>query len=232
MTNCGFCGILGHNIRSCNHERVGYLLLRMRCKTETSYRLNNWHILYNWLSTRNVKELRMLLANKYTTKLKNSKHELVDLLFELESKEDNEENPITIDNPYERELITFNIIELDQGYTQENLDGYGIDALFAIFLDCLETKRKTPKFQIMVDVTKCDGNSDNCDNECSICYENMDKTTRIKYNCNHEFCYDCSIKHIKSKKSVPECALCRTPVHKIECSLEKYELLKNIELIF
>lgn len=43
-------------------------------------------------------------------------------------------------------------------------------------------------------------------NECSICYENTDKKGIVKTQCNHIYCVDCFIKHLRRSS---ECAYCR-----------------------
>jgi len=44
--------------------------------------------------------------------------------------------------------------------------------------------------------------------ECSICYENHDKSMKLVLGCNHEFCTECIIKTLKTNNK-PRCAFCR-----------------------
>jgi Zinc finger, C3HC4 type (RING finger) len=224
MSHCGFCGISGHNIRSCNNELVGLLLLRMRCKTEKSSRINNWHILHNWIYNRSLKELRMLLANKYRVKITGTKRSLVDLLFELESCEYTGNNGGPIENPYEKELLIYNILNIHNTIGDYNtLEPFDIETLFTVFLACLEQNKESAKYNIIV--SECEFEEAV---ECSICYEMPEKTNMSRYNCGHEFCGECTIQHIKSKKSHPECALCRGPIKSIQCSSEKITQFREI----
>lgn len=223
MSNCGFCGISGHNIRSCNDERVGLLLLRMRCKTEKSRRTDNWHILHSWIITRSLKELRMLLANKYRVKISGTKNSLIDLLFELESCEYVENNGGPNENYYEKELLIYNIMNIDSSLEFNALVPFDIETLFAIFLAELEKNKQTTKFRIIINEKEFHECTD-----CSICYETPEKTNMAKYGCGHEFCGDCTINHIQSKKTHPECALCRSPIQVIECSSEKIISFQNL----
>ena len=44
--------------------------------------------------------------------------------------------------------------------------------------------------------------------ECSICYENQDKSMKLVLGCNHEFCTECIIKTLETNNK-PRCAFCR-----------------------
>lgn len=226
MSRCGFCGLVGHNVRACNHELVGLLLLRMRCKTEKSNRTNNWHILHAWLLGRTVRELRMLLGTKYRVKINGTKQKLVESLFDIESREYSGDYYEPNDNPKEKELLIYNILNVDSSLVEETINQFDIKTLFVIFLACLEKQKQPTKFSINL-IAKV---FDECgsEKECSICYETIENQDIIKYNCGHEFCCECSINHIKSKKTHPECALCRCPIQNIECRLEQIDDLKSI----
>jgi len=58
--------------------------------------------------------------------------------------------------------------------------------------------------------------SSNPQEECSICYEEIETSNMVSLNCNHSFCGTCLSQTFKkcNPNSLPCCALCRT---KIEC---------------
>ena len=58
--------------------------------------------------------------------------------------------------------------------------------------------------------------SSNTQEDCSICYEEIEASNMVSLNCNHNFCGTCLSQTFKkcSPNSLPCCALCRT---KIEC---------------
>jgi len=68
--------------------------------------------------------------------------------------------------------------------------------------------------------------------ECNICYENMDKYTFVKLNCNHEFCKDCVIKTIKTTDTYKEpcCAFCRTNIDSI--TTQSDEIKAELDYLF
>lgn len=61
-------------------------------------------------------------------------------------------------------------------------------------------------------------------NQCSICFEDVEKQKFIRLNCAHEFCGDCIINTLKSKQhknmrnGIPCCAFCRTNFTKFTIS--------------
>jgi hypothetical protein len=69
--------------------------------------------------------------------------------------------------------------------------------------------------------------------ECSICYEERKVSDFTKFNCNHEFCKDCVINTIKSRRNANNiyCAFCRTEVKSVETKTNevKAELDEYIE---
>jgi hypothetical protein len=71
----------------------------------------------------------------------------------------------------------------------------------------------------IISTVKNDENLDiNQDCECNICYEEKKVSDFTKFNCNHEFCKDCVINTIKSRRNANNicCALCRTEVKSVE----------------
>ena len=62
--------------------------------------------------------------------------------------------------------------------------------------------------------------------ECSICYEEKEMISYIKFNCNHLFCKNCVESTIESREQILRCALCRTDVKKMEMkSKEVYDYI-------
>ena len=86
----------------------------------------------------------------------------------------------------------------------------------------------------IISTVKNDENLDiNQDCECNICYEEKKVSDFTKFNCNHEFCKDCVINTIKSRRNANNicCALCRTEVKSVETKTNevKAELDEYIE---
>ncbi len=60
--------------------------------------------------------------------------------------------------------------------------------------------------------------------ECSICYNNMNVSTVVELNCNHQFCVNC-VNELFKLNYVPMCALCREPIKNVSSN---QEILTNI----
>lgn len=52
------------------------------------------------------------------------------------------------------------------------------------------------------------------DEECAVCYENIQHIDRITYNCNHYFCKKCTL-YLYNNHPQFSCPLCRTVIHSI-----------------
>jgi hypothetical protein len=66
--------------------------------------------------------------------------------------------------------------------------------------------------------------------DCAICYEDVQSSNMVSLNCNHNFCGNCLSQTLKkcNPNSVPCCALCRT---KIECiivnDVKTFDIIKE-----
>lgn len=67
-------------------------------------------------------------------------------------------------------------------------------------------------------------------NDCTICYENKEKSIFVKFDCEHEFCKECVVQCLKNdKRSKPCCALCRSEIKTCKAtSTSIYEELLKI----
>lgn len=239
MTRCGFCSENGHRMNTCNNDRIGLLLLRMRCKTEKSDRTGNLFVLFNWLETYGANILKMMLCKKYGFSTSNYKKDmLIAMIMEMEFPDVEADQAfwraefmnttvqprLPLENFQEKELLVHNVCEISN-WSEEQLIGFSNSTLFDIFMACLKKNEEGAKFniQIVVDV-ECV----NVEKDCSICLEKVDSQDILKYNCSHEFCCECSLQHIKSKKTHPNCALCRTPINSITTSSENCEKIGEI----
>ena len=238
MTRCGFCSENGHNLNACNNDRIGLLLLRMRCKTEKSERTGNLFVLLDWLTTFPIKVLKMILCKKYGLSSNYNKNELVAMIMEMEFPDSEQafwrawfthivHTKQPLENPQENELLIHNICEVSI-WTEEQLIGFSNSTLFDIFMACLKKNGEGVKFNIQILIKEDGLNNVNGDKDCPICLENVSNKNILKYNCSHEFCCECSLQHIKSKTSHPICALCRTPINSITTSLENCEKIGEI----
>jgi hypothetical protein len=66
--------------------------------------------------------------------------------------------------------------------------------------------------------------------ECSICYNSTKKINSAKFECNHEFCIECTEQLIQKKHA--DCPYCRNKMDKITCYNEdNYNRLRQSTLV-
>lgn len=231
--SCTLCGDIEHNIRHCNDPIVPYLLVKVRCKKWKSTKANDPCIMFNWLHTRIVPELRAILIHKYNISPKtNAKGKLVAIIMEITFDISGEVDPFwrvhlpadyvnrevnEIYNDREHQLLLLNI----ESYIQITDDYYTTpcDELVNILLNILEDNRRPVSAIIRKHIVyheKCLEVED-IPFECGICYDEMSVTKAVRLNCNHDFCKDCTLTHVEKTKSylVP-CPMCRTNITTIQ----------------
>ena len=87
-------------------------------------------------------------------------------------------------------------------------------ALINLLLSQHSNYESNRKFNIQTNIVECE-HTNEC--ECSICYDCKDKNNFIKLNCGHEFCKDCikqTLKNVRTEK--PHCAFCRAEIKNME----------------
>jgi hypothetical protein len=92
----------------------------------------------------------------------------------------------------------------------------------SVFMNLIENMSENYNQQRRFNIeTKIIGitNTEQCD--CNICYETIEKEKFIKLNCGHEFCKECIKKTLQNVRTeTPNCAFCRVEIKKLEMTSE------------
>ena len=99
-----------------------------------------------------------------------------------------------------------------------------IEQLFIPFGEQQEPEQAPTPTYITIDI--CSVVSDNDDIECCVCMEQQKCTKFCKLNCEHLFCVQCTITHVR-QHYVPVCPLCLADVTAIYVSHELAEEFAN-----
>lgn len=239
---CSHCGEEGHSIRTCNDDRIREL------EVECARRIQHYtdEQFTQFLNTEFETEptlIRALAIKKCRTTTKTSKDEVVRAVsvyirrtyiygardiydaFNGHSAFSNSERF----REGEREEVTDAIVQSMEYALRRDMLWHTLATILMDFI------RDEPNNKLnIISTVKNDENLDiNQDCECNICYEEKKVSDFTKFNCNHEFCKDCVINTIKSRRNANNicCALCRTEVKSVETKTNevKAELDEYIE---
>jgi hypothetical protein len=242
---CSHCGEEGHTIRNCNDDRIREL--EVECARRIQHYTEDQFT--QFLNTEFETEptlIRALAIKKCRATTKTSKVEVVravsvyirrTYVYGARDIYDafNGHSAFSNDNGFserEREEVTDAMVQsMAYALRREML----IFTMANILENFIRDKPNINNNKInIISTVKNDENLDihqSC--ECSICYEERKVSDFTKFNCNHEFCKDCVINTIKSRRNANNicCALCRTEVKSVESKTNevKAELDEYIE---
>jgi hypothetical protein len=192
--SCSFCGVAGHNIRTCNDSRItDFELECMNAKTLCSIFVEPVNCFRLWLIDYYLDGTNGTLVKAFAIRKCNCR------------------------------ISTMSDIMIERIISYFYDDVFEEDDIFIPFPPIFEntlTEEPARKFNIVIN-TIIDQNGDEPQNhcECAICYEDaILQTNSVTLNCNHAFCKDCLIgcfKNTPSYKEVPSCALCRADISSI-----------------
>jgi hypothetical protein len=201
---CSFCNETGHNITSCNDNRLACfrnlcILNKGLCYLTNEPRRNfkqwlmNYYIEYSEI-------VKAFAISKCGCRL-NSLPEFI------------------------IEKITSHIFEEEEvlpDYIPIEGDNIAVQALLLLSLAGYENNRNKNnrnKFTINTNIQPLDSDKAEEICECAICYgDELREKNFITLNCSHKFCKDCfkgSLEHVPLSQELPTCALCRTEISSI-----------------
>ena len=246
---CSHCGEEGHSIRTCNDDRIREL------EVECARRIQHYtdEQFTQFLNTEFETEptlIRALAMKKCRVTTKTSKVEVVRAVS-VYIRRTYIYGARDIYDAFNGHSAFSNDNELREGEREEVTDAMVQSMAYVLRRDMLWHTLAT----ILIDFIRDEpNNNDNNNNnklniistvkndenldinqvcECNICYEERKVSNFTKFICNHEFCKDCVINTIKSKRNTNNicCALCRTEVKSVETKTNevKAELDKYIE---
>jgi hypothetical protein len=229
---CSFCHLTGHNVTTCNDERLvtfhrllcwkrDYLLQEYRNHSIRPIGLalteyESWlfyqdSTLIRAYAMKNCGALSRYTADDYCKSIIMKIFNLsgMDMLALVMNVFGN--NTSTNPSPQPAEQILFS--------QQPQINN---ENRFAIRISCLKKE----------EIIHIDTEADQVQQkECSICYDFANEEDCVKLNCDHEFCAKCVINTLKHTSSdIPNCAFCRAEIKNIHCKKEeiKAELCRFI----
>jgi hypothetical protein len=224
---CSHCGEEGHSIRTCNDDRIREL------EVECARRIQHYtdEQFTQFLNTEFETEptlIRALAIKNCRATTKTSKDEVVravsvyirrTYIYGARDIHDAFNGHSAFSNSErfregEREEVTDAIVQSMEYALRRDMLWHTLATILMDFI------RDEPNNKLnIISTVKNDENLDiNQDCECNICYEEKKVSDFTKFNCNHEFCKDCVINTIKSRRNANNicCALCRTEVKSVE----------------
>jgi hypothetical protein len=202
---CSFCGVAGHNIRTCNDSRItDFELECVNAKTLCSIFVEPINCFKLWLIDYYLDGINGTLVKAFAIRKCHCRISTTpDILIQRIIS-------YFYDDVFEEEedyFIPFppildNILTESNSLIEEPQRKFNININTIIYQNENEDESQ---------------DQDHC--ECAICYEDaIPQTNSVTLNCNHEFCKDCFIgclKNTPSYKELPSCALCRADINTI-----------------
>lgn len=198
---CSFCGSGDHNIRDCNHPCIAVFYEEMKNIYDTS-------ILNSYLSREifarqiymqfELNEVRVIGIKYANTRAQSSKmNHIIKIYYHFY-----EQTRAQYNNGW---LMSRNAVE------PVPVHRHNISWLTDLLPWSIDRKSTAvvSKYNICL-------NQDNelniIDDECSICYNKVEKQNAVQLGCQHQFCVDCICSYFKTNITMPSCALCREPI--------------------
>ena len=235
---CSFCRNTGHNITTCNDERL--LEFERLCINRNSalgiaeYR--NWLLNY---SIENPNIVRAYAVRYCGCSVRSYLFGCIDLIItrisEITPLNTNTENSTEFTERLRRteENVSEELRQRISHSALENLNinlhhnGTRYDVIAALemlryFMNSAhEEAMRNRKFHIQTNIIECSHIND-C--ECNICYESKKKPEFIKLNCGHEFCKDCIKQYLQNVRTEkPLCAFCRSEIINMELTSQEIQ---------
>lgn len=235
---CSFCNNIGHNVVKCDDIRLclfkRYLIyMKDEIILDDNIEMNNnGHLNDIFNSIRKIEKMEEILYEFCTKSEENRKliktfacrfcscrlrsriqisiNKIVVYLFELNysiilnhslnNTHFSEENPQRISCVLNGILINYYINDIisDNNNSYDSETKYS-DSLSVIKIELCNSKIDNPNEII----------------DCSICYNDFKTLDCVNFNCNHNFCSDCTVQLVKNKHV--NCPNCRTQIIQMNC---------------
>lgn len=229
---CSFCRGTGHNISTCNDERL-FEFERLCINRQITLGIAGFR---NWLLNYSLEfpSVTKAYAVRYCgCNIRNYMNvcviNIIERIDRLNANYNNNGTFQQLDQTANDDLSHNNRNNYFSGISNENLnnninlpqrnmlrrDLINIVEIFRHFINSAhEEYMLNRKFNIQTNIVECE-HTNEC--ECSICYDNKVQPEFIKLNCGHEFCKDCikqTFKNVRTEK--PHCAFCRAEIKNME----------------
>ena len=243
---CSFCRNPGHNISTCNDER----LYQFEQTCINNYRLTNSNDSFkNWLMQYSIDTPNTVKAYAIRfcgCSMRTYMHicieyisirirrALLDITRDNSQQEQSLQSPEpSLNNTSEQRSTS---AELLNQLTYEDIRSMDARALINLIQNRILQPRDILIAMMFMDMINQINNSNpvtrqfnierrivECSHfeysDCNICYDNYEKGNFVKLNCGHEFCKDCMKQTLKNLiTETPQCAFCRAEIKNFELS--------------
>ena len=216
---CSFCRTQGHNISSCNDNRLTNFESECRIeKQHCEFSINPRIMFRNWLCDKSIlfpHIVRTFAVRKCGSLMRHTINVCIDNIVQYIYQDMNESIdiiPTPNDNGFGNLMRSINYVI----FTRDRNNILEADILLGfrnyIFQNETSLQRDT-KFAFVSKLEETPDTKEFCD--CAICYEDDIKNINfIKLNCSHKFCNVCLKKMCQHKQNngIPCCPLCRSDI--------------------
>ncbi len=231
---CSFCRNTGHNISTCNDQRLfefEHLCINQRATLNIA-EFRNWLLDYSVVFPSVTRAYAVRYCGCTTrTYLHLCVADIVERINRLNSAPSNsntehsaefnqrlrrlEENALEVLRQRIGHITRDNLTNFNLHHNGSRLDLISMVEIFRHFINSAhEEAMQSRKFNIETNIVEC-SQTNHC--ECNICYESKLKPEFVKLNCGHEFCKDCIKQSLKNvRTSNPQCAFCRSEIVNME----------------
>jgi len=227
---CSFCRTQGHNISTCNDDRLTYFEHECRIEKRHFEFSNNPRTMFrNWLCGKSIlfpQIVRSFAVRNCGSRMNSNINVCIDNIIIYIYQDTTISNDVTQNlnvNEFESVMRIYSNLILSARDTNNRLETQTLlntileaESLLAfgnyIFQNETSLQRDN-KFTFVSILEETHDTEEICD--CAICYEDDIKNINfVKLNCNHKFCNLCLEKSIESKpdNKTPCCALCRSEI--------------------
>ena len=240
---CSFCNCQGHNIKSCNNVGLTMFFQYLVHLKDETMSINNENrilsiqsverYLYNFCSQHdsNTKLIKSLSCRFCGTRLRStlqvSINKIIMHLFDIDCMTlslheynfipFNEYTPVRISSIIDGILL--NYMANNQINTSTNDYKNGISINYNIVMCEMSDSSNIHTIDLETEM------------ECSICYNSTKKIDSATFECQHDFCIECTETLLQKKHS--DCPYCRNKIDKITCyNEESYNKLQKTTKIF
>jgi len=230
--SCLFCNLYTHDIGGCDYSKLPFIFKRVEdcyLAVITQEPQHNQNRRFKAIITNNFTNLALrVIADKYANAGTVTTMEVVtDVLWEYFSSIYDVHNEQAINGilPTHPDQIPYFANDLAVANDEVNI----VVSRASLAPQSFQVKNYYYNISSFLVKQKKDEQCEN-EEECAICFENINSLDMVKLNCDHNFCGKCIIKTLNTFNNnglcVPGCAFCRVPMKSL--SVKNPEIYKTL----